>query len=86
MNWDVNCQIGDIVLGNTAKVKDLRITICAYIKVAEHGGIAASKGNQIPGLITRNITYKGKKLSIPLYKAIVRPSFSVLYTNLETIS
>ena len=31
------------------------------------------KGNQILGLIRRNITYKGKKLIIPLYKAIVRP-------------
>ena len=61
MNWDVNCQIGYIVLGNTAKVKDLRITICADIKVAEHGGIASSKGNQTPGLITRKITYNGKK-------------------------
>ena len=36
-------------------------------------GIATSKGNQILGLIRRNITYKGKKLIIPLYKAIVRP-------------
>ena len=35
-------------------------------------GIAASKGNQILGLIRRNITYK-KRLIIPLYKAIVRP-------------
>ena len=33
----------------------------------------SSKGNQILGLIRRNITYKGKKLIIPLYKAIVRP-------------
>ena len=33
----------------------------------------ASKGNQMFGLIRRNITYKGKKLIIPLYKAIVRP-------------
>ena len=54
------------------KVKDLRITICPDIKVAEHGGIETSKGNQIPWLISRNITYKEKKLSIPLYKAIVR--------------
>ena len=29
-------------------------------------------GNQILGLIRRNITYKEKKLIIPLYKAIVR--------------
>ena len=36
-------------------------------------GIAASNGNQIIGLIRRNITHKGKKLIIPLYKAIVRP-------------
>ena len=28
---------------------------------------------QILGLIRRNITYKNKKLIIPLYKAIVRP-------------
>ena len=30
-------------------------------------------GNQIFGLIRRNITYKEKKLNIPLYKGIVRP-------------
>ena len=43
------------------------------MKVSKQCGIAASKGNQILGLIRRNITYKGKKLIIPLYKAIVRP-------------
>ena len=43
------------------------------MKVSEQCGIAASKGNQILGLIRRNITYKDKKLIIPLYKAIVRP-------------
>ena len=43
------------------------------MKVSEQYGIAALKGNQILGLIRRNITYKEKKLVIPLYKAIVRP-------------
>ena len=43
------------------------------MKVSEQCGIAASKGNHILGLIRRNITYKGKKLIIPLYKAIFRP-------------
>ena len=52
---------------------DLAITISAYMKVSEQCGIAASKGKQIIGLIRRNITYKDKKLIIPLYKAIVRP-------------
>ena len=52
------------------------------MKVSEQCGIAASKGNQILGLIRRNITYKGKKLIIPLYKAIVRPHLE--YTSMET--
>ena len=38
--------------------KDLGITISADMKVSEQCGIAASNGNQILGLIRRNITYK----------------------------
>ena len=72
-NLNVNYKKGDTVLGTTVKEKDLGVTISADMKVSEQCGIAASKGNQILGLIRRNITYKGKKLIIPLYKAIVRP-------------
>ena len=72
-NLNVNYKMGDIVLCTTVKEKDLGVTISADMKVSEQCGIAASKGNQILGLIRRNITYKGKKLIIPLYKAIVRP-------------
>ena len=43
------------------------------MKVSEQCDIAPSKGNQILGLIRRNLTYKDKKLIIPLHKAIVRP-------------
>ena len=64
-NLNVNYKMGDTVLGTTVKEKDLGVTISADMK--------ASKGNQILGLIRRNITYKGKKLIIPLYKVIVRP-------------
>ena len=42
-------------------------------KVSEQCRIAASKGNQVLGMIRRNITYKEKCLIIPKYKAIVRP-------------
>ena len=56
---DVNYTMGDTVLGTTVKVKDLGIT-SADMKVSEQCGIAASKGNQILGLIRRNITYKEK--------------------------
>ena len=72
-NLNVNYKMGDTVLGTTVKEKDLGVKISADMKVSEQCGIAASKGNQILGLIRRNITYKGKKLMIPLYKAIVRP-------------
>ena len=45
----------------------------ANTKVSEQCRIAASKGNQVIGMIRRNITYKDKSLIVPLYKAIVRP-------------
>ena len=57
-------------VSTTVKEKDLGVTISADMKVSEQCGIAASKGNQILGLIRRNITYKGKKLIIPLYKEL----------------
>ena len=60
------------------------IIINADMKVSEQCAIAASKRNQIIGLIRRNITYKNKKLIIHLHKAIVRPH--LLYASLETIS
>ena len=72
-NLDVNFKMEDTVLCTTVKEKDLGVTISVDMKVSEQCGIAASKGNQILGLIRRNITYKGKKLIIPLFKAIVIP-------------
>ena len=72
-NLDINYNVGDIVLGTTVKEKDLGVTISAEMKVSEQCGIVASKGNQILGLSSRNITYKEKKLITPLFKAIVRP-------------
>ena len=63
----------DAVLGRPTQEKDLGVTFSADMKVSEHCGIAASKGNQILGLIRRTITYKEKQLIVPLYKAIVRP-------------
>ena len=57
---NVNYKMGDTVLGTTVKEKELGVTISADMKVSEHCGIAASKGNKIIGLIRINITYKGK--------------------------
>ena len=72
-NMDEEYQMGDAVLGRTTQEKDLGVTFSADMKVSEQCGIAASKGNQILGLIRRTIMYKEKELTVPMYKAIVRP-------------
>ena len=69
----VNYKMGDTVLGTTVKEKDLGVTISADMKVSEQCAFVASKGNQIIGLIRRNITYKKKGNYIPLLNAIDRP-------------
>ena len=72
-NMDEEYKMGDAVLGRTTQEKDLEVTFSADMKVSEQCGIAASKGNQILGLIRRTIICKEKQLIVPLYKAIVRP-------------
>ena len=72
-NTGVNYDMGGTIISKTVKEKDLGVTMNANMKVSEQCRIAASKGNQVLGMIRRNITYKEKSLIIPLYKAIVRP-------------
>ena len=60
------------VTGNILKFA-LGVSMNASMKVSEQCRIAASKGNQVIGMIRRNITYKENSLIVPLYKAIVRP-------------
>ena len=54
----------------------------ANMKVSEQCRIAVSKGNQVVGMIRRNITYKEKSLIVPLYKAILR----IVYAVMDAIS
>ena len=74
-NTGMNYEMEGSILSKTVKEKDLDlgVTMNASMKVSEQCRIAASKGNQILGMIRRNITYKEKSLIVPLYKAIVRP-------------
>ena len=71
-NMDEEYKMGGAVLGRTTQEKDLGVTFSADMKVPKQCGIAASKINQIIGLIRRTSMYK-KQLIVPLYKAIVRP-------------
>ena len=61
--------MGGSILSKTVKEKDLGVSMNANMKVSEQCRI----GNQILGMIRRNITYKENSLIVPLYKAIVRP-------------
>ena len=72
-NTGTNYEMGGTILCKTGKEKDLGVTMNANMKVAEQCRIAESKGNQVLGMIRRNIKYKEKSLIVPLYKAIVRP-------------
>ena len=70
-NTGMNYEMGGTILSKT--MKELGVSMNANMKVSEQCRIAASKGNQVLGMIRRNITYKEKSLIVPLYKAIVRP-------------
>ena len=60
-NMDEEYKMGDGVLSRTTKETDLGVTFSADMTVSEQCRIAASRGNQILGLIRRTITYKEKQ-------------------------
>ena len=72
-NTSMTYEMGGTILSTPVKEKDLGVTMNANMKVSEQCRIAASMGNQVLGMIRRNISYKDKSLIVPLYKAIVRP-------------
>ena len=72
--------VGNTILGTSVKEKDLGVTVSADMTVSEQCGLAAANGNQILGLIRRNITNMEKTLSIPVYKALVRPHLEYYIT------
>ena len=55
-NTGMNYEMGGTILSKTVKEKDLGVTMNTNMKVSEQCRIAASKGNQVLGMIRRNIT------------------------------
>ena len=55
-NTGLNCEMGGTIICKTVKENDLEVTRNANMKVSEQCRIAVSKGNQILGMIRRNIT------------------------------
>ena len=54
-NTGMNYEMGGTILSKTVKEKDLGATMNANMKVSEQCRIAASKGNQVLGMIRRNM-------------------------------
>ena len=84
-NTGITYEMGGTILSKTVKEKYLGVSMNANLKVSEQCRIAASKGNQVLGMIRRNITYKENSLIVPLYKAIVRHHLEY-FTGMESIS
>ena len=66
----MNYEMGGTMLSKTGKENDLGVTMNANMKVSEQCRIAASKGNQVLGMIRRNITYKEKKFFLSLSSSV----------------
>ena len=75
--------MNNTVLLSTERKTDVGVIESSCMKVSEHG-IAAMKGNQILGLIRRNIAYRDKRLIIPLYKSW-RPHMITYIDKLERV-
>ena len=58
----MNYEMGRTILSKTVKEKGIGVKMNANMKVLEQCRIAASPGNQVLGMIRRNITYKEKSL------------------------
>ena len=73
--------MNNTVLMSMEREKDVGVVVSSDMEVSEQSGIAARKGNQILGLIRRNIAYRDKRLIIPLYISLVRPRLEYIYCS-----
>ena len=82
----MNYEMGGTIRCRTVKENDLGVSINANINVSEQCRIAASKGDQIMGMIRINIAYKDNLIVSP-YLCIKQyyTSFRILYTGMETV-
>ena len=56
----MNYEMGETILSKTVKEKDLGVTMNANMKLSEQCRIAASKGNQVLGMIRNKISMIGR--------------------------
>jgi hypothetical protein len=72
-NSGAEYKMKDEKLDEIIEEKDLGVIISSSLKVGKQCAKAASKGNQILGLIKRTFISKQKSIMLNLYKSLVRP-------------
>ena len=82
----MNYEMGGTILNKTVEENNLGVSMNANKKVSEQCRIAASKGNQVLGMIRRNLIFKENSLIVPLYKALVRRHLEYFIHGMESIS
>ena len=80
-NTGMNYEMGGTILSKTVKEKYLGVTMNANMKVSEHCRIAASKGNQVFGMIRRNITYHRCQHGLRKMRESARNDISRIHAN-----
>ena len=72
-NTDMNYEMGGMILSKAVKEKDLGVIMNANMKVSENCRIAAFKGNQVLGMIRRNIKYGQGSQKLYYWQNILSP-------------
>lgn len=72
-NPEVVYEMNGKALGVVSEEKDLGVIISKDLKVSKQCGVAAKKGFQILGLISRSFVCREQSFLVPLYKSLVRP-------------
>jgi ribonucleases P/MRP protein subunit RPP40 len=72
-NKEEKYYMGGKELQVTEEEKDLGVVVSRDLKTNKQCSIAAKKGNQILGLISRTFSSKRQSIILKLYKSLVRP-------------
>jgi len=72
-NQNTKYQMGGKELSEVTEERDLGVIVSKDLKVGNQCAKAASKGNQILGMISRTFECKNKEIMLHLYKSLVRP-------------
>jgi hypothetical protein len=72
-NQSCRYELGGIELRAVEQERDLGVIIHQSGKTSAQCSVAATKANQVLGMIKRNIKWKNSDVIVRLYKALVRP-------------